>query len=125
MMLSFLFLIFNAFFDLDVITYNEGDSIFVKLSRWSEYDHRSPYPQENDHCLFKGIINALFISKRREYYVFIAFEGYEDIIFPSFTNEYCVNDTTEYEVISKAMYDEFELGTLPNAVDVSSLSEDM
>ena len=36
----------------------------------------SPYPQENDHCLFKGIINAVFISKIREYYVFIAFEGY-------------------------------------------------
>ena len=82
---------FIPFFVVDWLTYEVGDDIFVKLIRWSEYDHRKPYHMENGHNSFRGIIKRINKARKECSIYYPVFDGHDTVKFPEFFNTYVVD----------------------------------
>ena len=115
---------FIPFFGLDPMSFEVGDDIFVKLHRWSEYDITSPYPMENGHYVFRGIINKINKTKKEYSIHYPVFDGYDTVKFPEFFNTYCVTSIKNYEIIDQLMYKEYELTEESSSEIISPISED-
>ena len=106
------------------MSFEVGDHIFVKLIRWSEYDTASPYPMENDHYLFRGIITKINQRKNQYSIHYPVFDGYDNVKFPKFFNTYCVTSIKNYEIIDQNMYNEYELIEESSSGIISTIPED-
>ena len=115
---------FIPFFVVEWLTYEVGDDIFVKLIRWSEYDHRKPYPLENGHYLFRGIIKSINKTKNQYSIHYPVFDGYDHVKFPGFFNTYCVTSIKNYEIIDQNMFNEYELTEESSSGIISTIPED-
>ena len=73
------------------MSFEVGDDIFVKLHRWSEYKTLSPYPLENGHYVFRGVIESINTAKNIYSIHYPVFDGYDKVKFPEFFNTYVVD----------------------------------